>query len=89
MIFYTSVFLIALNLYAYSMMHRDKQRAIRKEWRIPEKNLLMIAAVGGVFGIWLGMRAPLYHKAGKSLFTVGIPLIFFAQLVLIYLFFMR
>ncbi len=87
MVIYTIIFLVALNLYAYSMMYRDKQRAKRNEWRIPERNLLMIAAFGGVFGIWFGMRAPLFHKTTKPLFTVGVPLIFFVQLLLIYLFF--
>jgi uncharacterized membrane protein YsdA (DUF1294 family) len=77
---YTFIFLVALNVYAYSMMHRDKQRAIGKQWRIPERNLLLIAVVGGSIGIWLGMRAPLYHKAAKPLFTIGVPLIFALQL---------
>ena len=84
MSFYTIIFLVALNLYAYSMMYRDKQRAIRKEWRIPERSLLMVAAFGGSIGIWLGMRAPLYHKAAKPLFTIGVPLIFALQLCVMY-----
>ena len=89
MLFYTLIFLVALNLYAYSMMHRDKQRAIRKEWRIPERNLLLIAAFGGSIGIWFGMRAPLFHKAAKPLFTIGVPLIFALQLVVLYLWYVR
>ncbi|MEY4927142.1 MAG: hypothetical protein RI894_1578 [Bacteroidota bacterium] len=86
---YPFIFFIALNLYSYSMMHRDKQRAMRKEWRISEKSLLLIAVFGGSIGIWLGMRAPLYHKAAKPLFTVGVPLIFALQLVVVYLWFIR
>ncbi len=86
---YPIIFLIAFNLYAYSMMYSDKQRAIRKEWRISEKNLLIIAFLGGSIGIWLGMRAPLHHKAAKPLFTVGVPLIFGLQLAVAYFWFIR
>lgn len=81
-------YLVIINLVAYSRMREDKQRARRKEWRIPEKNLLGLAAIGGTFGIWLGMKAPLYHKAAKPLFTIGVPLIAAAQFILILLFFL-
>lgn len=46
----------------------DKYKSIKKGNRIPEKNLLALAFLFGAFGIFLGMKAPLYHKAGKPKF---------------------
>lgn len=77
------LYLVVINALAYYKMHEDKQRARRKEWRISENTLLGIAIIGGTLGIWFGMKAPLYHKAAKSLFRVGVPLIAAAQVMLL------
>lgn len=53
----------------------DKIKSIYKKWRISEKMLFIIAIFGGTFGIWLGMQGPLYHKAGKNIFKIFIPII--------------
>lgn len=68
-------YFIIINLFAYILMWVDKVKSIYKWWRVSEKTLWTIALFGGVFGIWLGMQAPLYHKAGKSNFRLGIPLL--------------
>jgi len=53
----------------------DKLRSIYQWWRISEKTLWILAVCGGVFGIWAGMLWPMYHKAGKRSFRLGIPLL--------------
>lgn len=53
----------------------DKVKSIYQWWRIPEKTLWILAIFGGVFGIWLGMYWPMYHKAGKREFKLWIPII--------------
>ncbi len=70
------------------MMWYDKKAAIDRKQRISENSLFLIAIVGGSLGIWLGIKSPLYHKAAKSKFIYGIPMIFFVQcLIFIYFIF--
>jgi uncharacterized membrane protein YsdA (DUF1294 family) len=69
------VSLLILNLLSYAFMWLDKVKSVYGWWRISEKTLWSLALIGGVFGIWLGMQAPLYHKAGKQNFRIAIPVI--------------
>lgn len=69
------IFLIAINIFAYAIMWIDKIKSIYKKWRVSEKFLWILAIFGGVFGIFLGMQAPLYHKAGKNIFKIFIPIV--------------
>ena len=67
--------LLIINILAYSLMWIDKLKSIYRWWRISEKTLWIFALCGGVFGIWLGMQWPMYHKAGKRAFRIGIPIL--------------
>jgi uncharacterized membrane protein YsdA (DUF1294 family) len=67
--------LIALNMIAYAVMCFDKYRSKRGGRRIPENTLWMMALVFGAAGIYAAMKAPLYHKAAKPGFRIGIPLL--------------
>ena len=40
------VYLVFVNIAAFGMYGIDKQKAIRKQWRIPEAQLLAVAAIG-------------------------------------------
>jgi uncharacterized membrane protein YsdA (DUF1294 family) len=70
-IFYT--YGIAINCFAYALMWYDKHQAKKKENRISENKLFFIALIFGAIGIYLGMKAPIYHKAAKVKFKWGIP----------------
>ena len=79
--------LLLINVLAYLVMWIDKRSAINKNRRISEKTLFIFAIIGGSIGIWLGTKAPLFHKAAKSKFTVGIPLLILIQSgVILYVF---
>ena len=65
----------------------DKRAAIHKKSRISEKTLFIFALVGGSLGIWFGTRVPLFHKAAKSKFTIGIPIIILIQFGIIFYYF--
>lgn len=67
--------LLLLNAYAYALMWLDKQAAIAQRRRTPERQLFRIAACGGSLGIWLGTRAPLYHKRAKAPFKRRLTMI--------------
>ena len=83
------VYLLGLNAAAYILMAVDKTNAIRKARRIPEAVLLLIAALGGSLGEWLGM-AGLHHKTKHKKFLILVPLFLFVHIALgVWLLFFR
>ena len=82
-------YLLFINLLAYTIMWIDKLKSIYKWWRISEKTLWIFALIGGVFGILFGMQTPLYHKAGKRSFRVGIPVILLFWTIFIVYYFIK
>lgn len=76
-----SIYLIIINVIAFGLYGIDKQKAIRKQWRIPEAQLLAVAAIGGSAGALLGMQF-FHHKTRKWKFRIGVPLILAVQLIL-------
>ncbi|MBB6694487.1 DUF1294 domain-containing protein [Cohnella xylanilytica] len=66
------LYLIIVNLVAFGLMGNDKRRAQAKSRRVPEKNLFLVAAIGGALGAWIGMKA-FRHKTKHASFTIGIP----------------
>lgn len=75
------VYLLLINAFALFLMHRDKARARKKQWRIPEKLLILVAFIGGSLGILLGMCA-FRHKTKHPKFSVGVPVMMMVQTVL-------
>lgn len=71
---YVLFYLILINCTALGLYGLDKKRAVRNQWRIPEKTLLGIAVLGGGPGALLGMRL-FRHKTRKPKFYIGIPVI--------------
>jgi uncharacterized membrane protein YsdA (DUF1294 family) len=67
-------------------MWYDKYQSKNKGQRIPENTLFFIAFVLGAIGIYLGMKAPIYHKASKTKFKWGIPLLIVLNALVMYAF---
>ena len=63
----------------------DKYQSKKKRNRVPENRLFFIAFLLGAVGIYLGMKAPIYHKAAKTKFKIGIPLLIILNVVCIYI----
>lgn len=78
-IFYIVLF---LNLVAFVAAFLDKRKAIKNSWRIPEKTLFFLAAIGGSIGLYIGMKT-FRHKTKKLRFSIGIPLIIILQIIAI------
>lgn len=78
---YFLVYLLLINAVAFALMLADKQKAIRGRWRIPERTLILSAALGGSIGALLGMYT-FRHKTRHPKFTFGIPAILAAQIFL-------
>lgn len=72
------IYLILINAVAFFLMLADKQKAKKKQWRIPEATLIGSAVIGGSIGALAGMYT-FRHKTKHPKFTVGIPLILAVQ----------
>ena len=73
-----TVWLILINLVGFIQMYADKQRARKDKWRIPEKQLFLVALVGGSVGSIFGMYI-FRHKTKHKSFVFGMPSIRFLQ----------
>ncbi len=78
--------LVLINLITFLAFGADKWKAKRKEKketvrRIPEKNLLLLAAAGGSAGALLGMKV-FRHKTLHKAFRFGVPLILALQILI-------
>ena len=73
------IYLVIINLLAVILTVFDKTSAKKGSWRISEKTLLIVSALGGS----VAMLATMYvirHKTKKMKFMIGIPLIILVQL---------
>lgn len=78
-----SIYIIAINVVAFLVFGYDKNQAVKKRWRVPEKTLFLLAIAGGSIGAWIGMQT-FRHKTKHISFQMGIPLIFAVQCAVIY-----
>ncbi len=81
-----AIWLALINLVTFCVFGLDKWKAKRKEKkasvrRIPEKNLLLLAALGGSAGALLAMRV-FHHKTLHKAFRFGVPLILALQILI-------
>jgi uncharacterized membrane protein YsdA (DUF1294 family) len=76
-------YITAVNLYGFLIMGHDKSRSRKQGWRVPEKRLFTIAAVGGALGIWAGMKV-YRHKTKHLSFVLGIPALFVLNIAIGY-----
>ncbi|MEG2930534.1 MAG: DUF1294 domain-containing protein [Ruthenibacterium sp.] len=74
-------YLAGINALSFVLFGADKFRARCEMWRIPERTLFLLAALGGsagaVAGIWT-----FRHKTRHLSFVVGMPAILLAQAAL-------
>ena len=70
--------LLLLNLFSFFLMGHDKQRARKKQRRVPEKTLFLSAALFGALGGTLGMFV-FRHKTKHWYFRVFFPLLLVLQ----------
>lgn len=78
--------LLIINLVTFFTFGVDKWKAKRKEKkdtvrRVPEKTLLILAALGGSPGALLGMRV-WHHKTLHRAFRWGVPVILALQIII-------
>ncbi|WP_207953026.1 DUF1294 domain-containing protein [Paenibacillus agricola] len=79
-----AIILIIMNVIGFIRMGQDKQYAKKRRRRVSERQLFMIALLGGAIGSWIGMRV-WRHKTNHRSFTIGIPLLVVVNVGVIYL----
>lgn len=67
------VYMLIINTSAFVIFGIDKRKAIKKQWRIPERTLLGAALIGGSLGALLGMQV-FRHKTRHWKFKICVPL---------------
>lgn len=75
-------YLLLLNIIGFALMGIDKERAKKRKWRIKEKNLFLVAFIGGSLGSILGMQF-FRHKTKHMKFIIGMPLILILHVIII------
>ena len=80
---YLIYYLVLINLVGFFIMWFDKNRAKRHKWRVPESRLFLTAGLFGSAGVLLGMIT-FRHKTKHPSFVYGIPLILFADIMILY-----
>lgn len=63
-----------MSFICFMAMGIDKLKARAGKWRIPERTLFLLAAMGGALGGMLGMLA-FRHKTKHKSFVIGMPLL--------------
>lgn len=77
------IYILAVSLLTWAMFGIDKWKAVHGKWRIRESTLLGLSLIGGAAGGLAAMYL-FRHKIRKMRFRVGVPLMFFAQMVLLF-----
>lgn len=75
-------YVLVMTIIGFLSMYIDKRKAIKHQWRIPEKTLFIIALLGGSIGSNLGMTI-CRHKTKHWYFVIGMPVILILQIIIV------
>lgn len=75
---FLSLHLLSINALIFMCYGVDKQAAIKKKWRVPEKQLLAMALIGGTPGAWFAQKI-FRHKTKKQSYRQALWLVFVVQ----------
>ena len=80
------LYLFLINALGLLLMLADKAKARKNLWRIPERTLMTVAALGGSLGWLIGMYTA-RHKTRHWKFVVGVPSLLVLQILGLALYF--
>lgn len=83
LIYLAVISFICVTVCVYDKVISKKNRV---ELRVPEKNLLILSALGGSVAMYITMQI-IHHKTKHAKFMIGIPLIMVLQAALIVCYF--
>ncbi|MPN11338.1 hypothetical protein SDC9_158639 [bioreactor metagenome] len=76
---YIYIYLVVISVIAAILTLHDKRAAMKHTWRVKERTLLIVSALGGSVAMLLTMQA-VRHKTKHAKFMVGIPVIVVMQI---------
>lgn len=82
------IYFVIINIIGFFIMWLDKRKAKKGAWRIPEKTLFLITALGGGIGTIAGMYT-FRHKTQKMQFVIGFPVITILEFITILYFILK
>jgi uncharacterized membrane protein YsdA (DUF1294 family) len=77
--------LLVINLFGFILMGIDKSRAKKRQFRISERTLWIVAICGGAVGSTIGMNV-FRHKTKYRTFQIGMPFLVGLQLVILFIY---
>ena len=77
-----AAYIVISNITAIVMTVHDKNAAKHRRRRVPEKTLLITAALSGCVSMYITMRI-IRHKTQHPKFMIGIPVIFILECAVI------
>jgi uncharacterized membrane protein YsdA (DUF1294 family) len=83
MIIIVILYILIMNIVAFTSMGYDKKQARKGKRRLSEKRLFTYAVIGGALGGWFGMQT-WRHKTKHLSFVIGMPLLVIANLACLY-----
>ena len=79
---YVWIYLAAISITAVILTLHDKRAAKQSRWRVNERTLLLVSAMGGSAAMLLTMLR-IHHKTRRVKFMVGIPVMIALQIIVI------
>ena len=79
---FLTYYLLIMNFLTWVIYGLGKGRAKSGKWRIPERTLLILAAIGGSVGALIGMLM-FRHKTRKAKFVILVPVLLVIHCVLV------
>ncbi|MBR4097475.1 MAG: DUF1294 domain-containing protein [Oscillospiraceae bacterium] len=76
------VYVAVISIISVIMTIKDKSCAKKGKWRVPEKTLFILSALGGSVAMYITMKT-IRHKTQHKRFMIGIPAIMVVQAILI------
>lgn len=76
------IYLLCISIVTFFVYGMDKWKAKKRQYRIPEKTLLILAVIGGGVGALIGMCF-FRHKIKKPKFYLGVPAILLMQILIL------
>jgi len=83
---YIAAYLVLINIIAFVRMGWDKHKAKKGSWRTSEMSLLLPGILGGILGVFAGMKV-FHHKTRKTSFKVPAILVFLLNVGYWYLYY--
>ena len=79
------VYLLVINVITFFLFGLDKRKARTRQWRIPEKTLLLFSFISGTLGAWMAMFF-FRHKIKDRSFLLPILFITLLWIIVIIVF---